>query len=110
MGYRSDIHEINFASDVFVFPSFQEGLGVAGLDATVDGIYILGANRRGISDYIVESMNGDLFNPNDFMRLKNLIASLLKTNIPNQKYQFLSRFDKRNVDKKMIDIYKYISD
>ncbi|WP_420536979.1 glycosyltransferase [Leuconostoc mesenteroides] len=109
-GYRSDIHEINFASDVFVFPSFQEGLGVAGLDATVDGIYILGANRRGISDYIVESMNGDLFNPNDFMRLKNLIASLLKTNIPTQKYQFLSRFDKRNVDKKMIDIYKYMSD
>ena len=110
LGYRSDIHEINFASDVFVFPSFQEGLGVAGLDATVDGIYILGANRRGISDYIVESMNGDLFNPNDFMRLKNLIASLLKTNIPTQKYQFLSRFDKRNVDKKMIDIYKYMSD
>lgn len=43
------------------------------------------------------------------MRLKNLIASLLKTNIPTQKYQFLSKFDKTNVDKKMIDIYKYIS-
>lgn len=109
LGYRSDIHEINFASDVFVFPSFQEGLGIAGLDATVDGTYILGATRRGISDYIVAGVNGEIFNPNDPMQLKSLIASLLKTNISIQKYQFLSKFDKKNVDKKMIDIYKYIS-
>lgn len=110
LGYRSDIHDINYASNVSILPSLREGIGLAGLDATVDGTYLLGTKIGGVSDYIRDGVNGDLFNPNDFMRLKNLIASLLKTNIPTQKYQFLSRFDKRNVDKKMIDIYKYMSD
>ena len=105
LGYRSDIHKINFASDVFVFPSLQEGLGIAGLDATVDGVYILGSTRRGISDYIVSGVNGDTFDPNDFIRLKNLISSLLKTDICVPKSKFLRKFDKKNVDKKMIDIY-----
>lgn len=47
LGYRSDIDDINYASDVSIFPSLREGLGVAGLDATVDGTYLLGTKKRG---------------------------------------------------------------
>lgn len=106
LGYRNDVHAINYASDAFVFPSLREGLGVSGLEATVDGIYILGAARRGISDYIEPGVNGDIFDPNDAKQLKNLMESVLKTKMSFQKPQFLIKFDKKLVDRKMTAIYK----
>lgn len=102
LGYRNDIHDINFASDASIFPSLQEGLGVAGLDATVDGTFLIGSNKRGIADYIKTGVNGIVFDGE--------AASLAKI-IKNKKFNvldvsFLKKFDKKNIDKKMTSIYK----
>lgn len=51
-GYRNDIHDINYASDVSLLPSTREGLPVAGLDAVADGAFFMGGNVRGISDLL----------------------------------------------------------
>ncbi|GAB5060458.1 hypothetical protein LASHA2_01800 [Lactiplantibacillus plantarum] len=61
LGYRNDVHDINFASDASIFPSLQEGLGIAGLDATIDGTFLIGSNKRGIADYIRSGVNGIVF-------------------------------------------------
>lgn len=105
LGYRSDIHSINYASDIFIFPSFQEGLGVAGLDATVDGIYLIGADKRGVRDYIQPGKNGELFSPTDFVQLRRQIINCQKKLNRYGKFSFLKNFDNEEIDIKMLAIY-----
>lgn len=102
LGYRNDIHDINFASDASIFPSLQEGLGIAGLDATVDGTFLIGSNKRGIADYIKNGINGIVFDGE--------VESLAKI-IENKKFtvldvSFLKKFDKKSIDKRMTSIYQ----
>lgn len=102
LGYRNDVHDINFASDASIFPSLQEGLGIAGLDATVDGTFLIGSNKRGIADYIRSGVNGIVFDGK---------AESLSKIIKNKKFtvldtSFLRKFDKKSIDKKMTSIYQ----
>ncbi len=106
LGYRTDIHDINYASDSFIFPSLQEGLAISGLDATVDATWIVGSQRRGVSDYILENINGNLFNPNDSDTLKALILKIMDKAEYLPKSDFLKKFDFREVDNEMYQIYQ----
>ncbi|MBS0941485.1 glycosyltransferase [Leuconostoc mesenteroides] len=107
LGYRSDIHSINYASDVSIFPSFQEGLGVSGLDATVDGVYLIGADKRGIRDYIQPGKNGEVFSPNSPEELSRIIKGRLsRASTMSRQFDFLKRFDHANVDKVMLVVYR----
>ncbi|WP_273709561.1 glycosyltransferase [Leuconostoc mesenteroides] len=107
LGYRSDIHAINYASDVSIFPSLREGLGIAGLDATVDGTYLIGTNNGGVSDYIRDGVNGNLFSPDSPQELSHLIKGRLqRAPTMNRRFDFLKRFDHANVDKVMLVVYR----
>lgn len=110
LGYRSDIHNINYASDVSVFPSFQEGLGLAGLDATADGVFLIGSNKRGILDYINLGVNGNLFSPDNSDDLKNIIESQLCKSSEVQDINFLNLFDYKTIDRKMKSTYEAFQD
>ncbi len=52
LGYRTDMTEIMAASDVFVMPSFREGVPRALLEAMDLGLPCVGSRTRGISDLI----------------------------------------------------------
>lgn len=58
LGYRTDILEILAASDIFVMPSFREGLPRALLEAMDLGLPCVGANTRGIRELIGQSGEG----------------------------------------------------
>lgn len=105
LGYRNDIHDIHYASDAFIFPSFQEGLGVAGLEAVVDNTFILGSRRRGIADYIRNGDNGFLFSPNDKKELFDRILEIIKDTRRGKDNTFLRKFSSDQVDSEMIKIY-----
>jgi glycosyltransferase involved in cell wall biosynthesis len=98
LGYRSDIHAINYASDISVLPSLREGLGIAGLDATIDGTYLIATNKGGVSDYVYKNENGVLFNANRPNELKELINSV-RVNEKDIRtlshFNFLKQFDKK---------------
>ncbi|QEA45931.1 glycosyltransferase family 4 protein [Leuconostoc citreum] len=109
LGYRNDIHDINYASDVFIFPSLQEGLGVAGLEAVVDGTYLIGSNVRGIRDYVLNESIGTTFSPKDPNILATIINEKVKNNCKNNNIRDndkLINFDKRKVDYEMKKIYE----
>lgn len=65
LGYRLDAKEIMKASDVFLFPSFQEGLPVALMEAMACGKPCLASRIRGNVDLIQEGQGGYFFNPDD---------------------------------------------
>ena len=68
-GYRSDIPDILHAADMFVFPSFHEGLPVSALEAMACGLPLICSKIRGNVDIVKEGVNGFLFEPEDYLTL-----------------------------------------
>lgn len=78
LGFRRDVPEVLCASDIFVFPSLWEGLGLAGIEAMYSQLPVIGSNRQGIKDYVVPQKTGMLFEPCDVDELKKYIAQLVQ--------------------------------
>ena len=76
-GYRSDIPDILHAAELFVFPSFHEGLPVSALEAMASGLPLLCSKIRGNVDIIKDGENGYLFGPDDYSLLASLINKLM---------------------------------
>jgi len=85
LGYRSDIIEIMKTSDIFIHPSFREGLPVSLMEAMASGLPCIASKIRGNADLIKGLGENYLFIPNDIETLGNAI----KTLIANPKKQRL---------------------
>lgn len=77
LGFRRDVPSILCAADIFVFPSLWEGLGLAGIEAMYSGLPIIGSNRQGIKDYIINNKTGFLFEPTNVEQLCDSINRML---------------------------------
>lgn len=77
LGYRKDIRELLYAADLFVFPSKQEGLPVALLEALASGVKVVASDIRGNRDLLGLSV------------------------------EELEQYDSRNVNRKMDEIYRF---
>jgi glycosyltransferase involved in cell wall biosynthesis len=62
LGYRTDIAELLQTTDVFVFPSYREGLSVSLMETMASGKPAVVSRIRGNTDLIDEN-GGALFNP-----------------------------------------------
>lgn len=77
LGFRVDVVEICKSSDVFVFPSTQEGLPVSLMEAMACGLPCVVSNIRGNVDLIEDGENGLLFQPTDVETLKKKLLELI---------------------------------
>ena len=78
LGYRTDIIEINHIADVFVFPSFREGLSVALMEAMACGLPVVCSDIRGNRDLIEDGKGGFLVVPEDVEGFAKSLESLLE--------------------------------
>lgn len=102
VGFRSDVVELLHTSDLFVFPSIQEGLPVALMEALAAGVPCIASNIRGCNDLLSPDK---LVNPNCINDWIKAIQSSL--NKPQKAY--LNReFSIDNIKNKMKFIYKEI--
>lgn len=76
-GYRSDIPDILNAADLFVLPSFHEGMPVSLLEAMTVNLPIICSQIRGNTDVIKDKVNGFLFDPKDTETLSKRISDLM---------------------------------
>ena len=76
-GYRSDIPDILNAANIFVFPSFHEGMPVAALEAMACGLPLVCSRIRGNVDIVKDGENGFLFEPKDFITLALSLEKLI---------------------------------
>ena len=63
-GYREDILEILQTADIFLFPSYQEGLPMALLEAMASGLPVICSDIRGSHDLM-----GDILSQNNSMSI-----------------------------------------
>jgi glycosyltransferase involved in cell wall biosynthesis len=86
LGLRYDIAEICKASDVFVFPSFREGLSVALMEAMAAGLPVVCTAIRGNVDLIEDQRGGFLLKPEDFDGFANALQRLLLSSELRRKF------------------------
>ena len=71
LGYRTDVKELLKAADCFIFPSYQEGLPGALMEAMASGLPCIASNIRGNIDALQDS--GFMFSPDDVDGLVELM-------------------------------------
>ena len=76
LGYRKDVVDICSQSDIFAFPSYREGLGLASLEAMYSGLPLVASGIRGIEDYVENGKNGFLCSPDDSQEFADAICRL----------------------------------
>lgn len=77
LGFRKDVAELLGASDVFVFPSLQEGLPVSQMEAMAAGLPCVVSDVRGNADLVQPGEGGFLRKPFDHAGFAEDIALLL---------------------------------
>lgn len=112
LGYRTDIVELNKVADIFIFPSLQEGLPVALLEAMACGLATIVSDIRGNNDLILDKTNGLLFNPNDPYRLAENIKKLsenkeIQNFMKENNKEKVKDYSSLVVNKIMYDIYNF---
>ncbi len=77
LGFRSDVADVFAASDIYVFPSHQEGLPVALMEAMSVGMPVVCSRIRGNTDLIEDGVGGYLFDSKDAGTLVNALNKAL---------------------------------
>lgn len=112
LGFRSDIPEICYCSDIGALPSYKEGLGLSGIEILASGIPIVASNRQGIKDYVINNFTGYLCDPNMsdtfFYGLKEVEKLKEKKNTNNNCISMAKKFDIKNSYLKMKEIFDKI--
>lgn len=114
LGFRTDILEINHIADVFVFPSFREGLSVALMEAMACGLPVVCSDIRGNRDLVEDGKGGFLVGPRDVVGFAQSIKSLsenaaLRKRMGQNNVVRVRDFDTSIVLSHMMDIYKTVS-
>lgn len=110
LGFRNDIVKLMKCSDIFVMPSFREGLSRAVMEAMASGLPVIASEIRGNVDLIEEGKNGYLFNPNDAVKLKEIILSLVNNckeidRISKNNIEGSAKYDFNNIKDEIKSIY-----
>ena len=110
LGFRRDVGEICKAADIFCFPSLQEGLPVALMEAMATGLSIVCSKIRGNTDLIEEDEGGYLCSPDNVDEFKEKIEMLISDKEKRIKMgeinkEKVKKFDIENVKNEMKEIY-----
>lgn len=110
IGYSDRVYDLLTASDLMIFISLREGLGLAGVEALHFDLPLIGANIRGIKDYLKNNQNGFLVNPKNIDEITQKINQLndnqVRTELASHARSSVADFDSSLVDQKMLAIYQ----
>lgn len=77
LGFRTDAKQWLTVADIFVFPSFREGLPVSLMEAMAAGLPVVATKIRGTTDLIVPEKGGYLHGATEVEQMAQSIGKLL---------------------------------
>ncbi len=109
LGFRTDIPALLKSADIFLFPSIQEGLPVALMEAMSCGLPVICSEIRGNTDLIDESC-GILCPATDANAFKTAVENLivdeaLRKSMGKSALEESKKYDIKIIEKYMKDIY-----
>ncbi len=109
-GYRTDVADFYKAADVFVFPSFREGLPVAVMEAMASGLPVICSDIRGNTDLVDDGVTGLISNntPEELAEIINNMRNdvSLHNQLASAALQKIKQFDLSSVEERMKIIYR----
>ena len=78
LGFRQDIPQLLKQFDVFVFPSFSEGFGLAVAEAMATGLPVIATRAPGVREVVVEGETGYLVPLDDDQAVAQRVLALLR--------------------------------
>jgi glycosyltransferase involved in cell wall biosynthesis len=100
------------SADIFILPSYTEGLPIAMLEAMASKLPIISTTVGAIPEIIQDNKNGYLITPGDYENLAEKIIILAKDqNLrkrmgANNLRKMHQEYDMNNINKKLLKIYK----
>lgn len=113
LGYQNNVVDLLNASDIFVLPSFREGLSRSLMEAMAIGLPCIVSNIRGNRDLIEDNVQGYLCNPCDINSFYNKIEHLVSNPIIRKQMSMeaskkIQKFKNEIVIEKFEYIYRNI--
>lgn len=110
LGFRTDMPQLLKASDIFLFPTFQEGLPRALMEAMSAGLPVIVSNIRGNTDLVEPSEGGFLVSPTDIGKMASSLDALcesaeLREKMSRINLEKVKDFDIQVIKDKMLHIY-----
>lgn len=111
LGFRNDIAQLMKSADIFLFPSLQEGLPVALMEAMACSLPTVCSKIRGNVD-LVDGTNGILCEKNDVNCYKKAIDKLtadksLRDSMAEKAFEKSKEYDIKIIEEYMKDIYSF---
>lgn len=116
IGYRNDIPDLLQMADCFVFPSRQEGLPVALMEAMAAGVPVVCSRIRGNCDLVRDGKEGRLLDANDVAGFAEAVRQMMEQpqladRYGNNARKRVRKFSAERVDRNMRRIYgQYLSE
>lgn len=112
LGFRTDAKEWLKTADIFVFPSYREGLPVSLMEAMAAGLPVVCSKIRGNVDLIEHKKGGYMGTPDNVAYFAKAIEQLLlKPELRKRMGTFnqnvIKEFDKSQVEKVMYQVYDW---
>lgn len=109
-GYRTDVFRFYGIADLFLFPSLQEGLPVAVMEAMAAGLPVVASGVRGNRDLILPGKGGELLSPHRATDWEKVVSILLGDCKKREAYGLYNRqrigaFSREANETKMREIY-----
>ena len=113
LGFRMDVLELCKCSDVYIFPSIREGLGIAALEGMASGLPLICSDINGIKDYAKNNKTGFCIAPKDvdgFARAIKILSedSELRVKMGQYNLEVVKKFDISNTLSIMKKIYRTV--
>jgi glycosyltransferase involved in cell wall biosynthesis len=114
MGLRSDIPELLAACDVFVLPSYREGMPVSILEAMAMGLPVVATRIRGCREEVIPGRTGLLVEPENAEELAEALGFLLRNPEPRRRMGRAGRliaerhFDERRTLQRQVRLYRLL--
>ena len=116
LGYRSDVYDILFASDIFVLPSVYEGFGLAIAEAMAFDLPVVATDLPSIREVVVHEKTGLLVPPRNPAALAGAILRLMESPSLAKSYGHNGRqrvedlFSLKMITRQYEDLYKELGD
>jgi len=112
LGYRNDVPNLLAISDIYVLPSYSEGLSPAILEAMGSGLPVVTTNVGSNPDISINGKENYLFEPGDKLSLKKIMIRLIHDKSLREemgkynKKKIQQNFDLKDTTIKFLNIIK----